>query len=224
MVRTLAARLRQIARRLRRAYGAPPAPRRLPPLDELVLTILSQNTNDTNRDRAYADLRLALPTWDDVADAPIPLIERAIRSGGLAPTKAPRIRAVLRSIRDQGIALDDRALRRIRHDRLFDMLVGLPGVGPKTAACVLLFSLDKPYFPVDTHVHRVAIRLGLVTPRASAVQTQELLQAALMPGEMYEAHMNLIRHGRHVCVALRPICSQCPLNDLCPKVGVVGAR
>ena len=224
MVRTLAARLRQITRRLRRAYGVPPAPRRLPPLDELVLTILSQNTNDTNRDRAYADLRLALPTWEDVADAPIPLIERAIRSGGLAPTKAPRIRAVLRSIRDRGVALDDRALRGIRHDRLFDLLVGLPGVGPKTAACVLLFSLDKPYFPVDTHVHRVAIRLGLVTPRASAMQTQQLLQAALEPGEMYEAHMNLIRHGRHVCVALRPICSQCPLNDLCPKVGVIRSR
>lgn len=189
-----------------------------------MLTILSQNTNDTNRDRAYADLRRALPTWDDVADAPVRLIERAIRSGGLAPTKAPRIKAVLRAISDQGVALDDRALRRIRHDRLFEMLVALPGVGPKTAACVLLFSLDRPYFPVDTHVHRIAIRLGLVPPRTNAVRTQELLQAALGPGEMYEAHMNLIRHGRHVCVALRPICSQCPLNDLCPKIGVVRSR
>ena len=223
-MRTLAARLRQVGRRLRRAYGTPPAPRRLAPLDELVLTILSQNTNDTNRDRAYADLRHGLPSWEDVADAPIPVIERAIRSGGLGPTKAPRIKAVLRAIRDLGIALDDRALRRIRHDRLFALLVGLPGVGPKTAACVLLFSLDKPYFPVDTHVHRVAIRLGLVPPRASAVQTQQLLQAALAPAEMYEAHMNLIRHGRHVCAALRPMCSQCPLNDLCPKVGVVRSR
>lgn len=221
---TLAARLRQIARRLRRAYGAPPAPRRLAPLDELVLTILSQNTNDTNRDRAYADLRRALPAWDDVADAPIPIVERAIRSGGLAPTKAPRIRAVLRAIRERGIALDDRALRRIRHDRLFELLIGLPGVGPKTAACVLLFSLGRPYFPVDTHVHRVAIRLGLVPANAGAVQTQRLLQAALEPAKMYEVHMNVIRHGRHVCVALRPICSQCPLNDLCPRVGVVRAR
>ena len=221
---TLPARLRQIARRLRRAYGAPPAPRRLPPLDELVLTILSQNTNDTNRDRAYADLRAKLPAWEDVADAPLPVIERAIRSGGLAPTKAPRIRAVLRALRDRGITLDDRALRRIRHDRLFDLLVGLPGVGPKTAACVLLFSLDRPYFPVDTHVHRVAIRLGLVAPRSTAVQTQAQLQAALASGEMYEVHMNLIRHGRHICVALRPICSQCVLNDLCPRVGVLRAR
>jgi len=223
-VPTLSARLRQVARRLRRAYGAPPAPRRLPPLDELVLTILSQNTSDTNRDRAYADLRRTLPSWEDVADAPIPVIERAIRGGGLAPTKAPRIRTALRAIRDRGIALDARALRRIRHDRLFELLVALPGVGPKTAACVLLFSLDRPYFPVDTHVHRVAIRLGLVPPKATAVRTQELLQAALAPDDMYEAHMNLIRHGRHVCVALRPMCSQCPLNILCPKVGVVRSR
>lgn len=224
MAVTLPARLRQIARRLRRAYGLPPPPRRLPPLDELVLTILSQNTNDTNRDRAYADLRAKLPAWEDVAAAPLPVIERAIRSGGLAPTKAPRIRAVLRALRDQGIALDDRALRRIRHDRLFDLLVALPGVGPKTAACVLLFSLDRPYFPVDTHVHRVAVRLGLVAPRSTAVQTQAQLQGALAPADMYEVHMNLIRHGRHVCVALRPVCSQCVLNDLCPKIGVVRAR
>ena len=221
---TLRARLRHVALRLRRAYGAPPAPRRLPPLDELVLTILSQNTNDTNRDRAYAELRKKLPSWDDVADAPLPVIERAIRSGGLAPTKAPRIRAVLRALRDRGIALDDLALRRIRHDRLFELLVELPGVGPKTAACVLLFSLDRPYFPVDTHVHRVAIRLGLVAPAVTAVQTQEQLQAAIAPDEMYEVHMNLIRHGRHVCVALRPICSQCVLNDICPKIGVVRSR
>ncbi len=97
-------------------------------------------------------------------------------------------------------------------------------MGPKTAACVLLFSLDRPYFPVDTHVHRVAIRLGLVRPKATAVQTQQELQAVLTPGEMYEVHMNLIRHGRHVCVALRPICSECVLNDICPKVGVTRRR
>ena len=221
---TLRGRLRRIARRLRRAYGEPPPPRRLPPLDELVLTILSQNTNDTNRDRAYADLRTKLPSWDDVADAPLPVIERAIRSGGLAPTKAPRIRAVLRALRERGAGLGDRALRRIRHDRLYELLVGLPGVGPKTAACVLLFSLDRPYFPVDTHVHRVAMRLGLVPPTATAVRAQELLQAALEADEMYEVHMNLIRHGRHVCVALRPICSQCVLADLCPRVGVTRRR
>jgi len=217
-------RLRQIAGRLRRAYGEPPPPRRLPPLDELVLTILSQNTNDTNRDRAYADLRRTFPTWDDVADAPIGAIARAIRSGGLAPTKSPRIKAVLRAIRDRGLPLDDRALRRIRHDRLWELLVGLPGVGPKTAACVLLFSLDRPYFPVDTHVHRVSIRLGLVPPKSGAVAAQNALQAIIPPADVYEVHMNLIRHGRHVCVAQRPICSECVLADLCPRVGVTRSR
>lgn len=221
---TLGARLRQVARRLRRSYGAPPAPRRLAPLDELVLTILSQNTSDTNRDRAYADLRRAFPTWDEVADAPVPAVASAIRSGGLAPTKAPRITAVLAALRDRGLALDERALRGIRHDRLWALLVALPGVGPKTAACVLLFSLGRPYFPVDTHVHRLAIRLGLVPPKASAAAAQARLQAAIAPGEMYELHMNLIRHGRHVCVAQRPLCSACVLRDLCPRVGVTGSR
>lgn len=221
---TLRSRLRTIARRLARCYGDPPAPRRLPPLDELVLTILSQNTNDTNRDRAYADLRRIFPTWDDVADAPIPAIARAIRSGGLAPTKSPRIRQVLRALRGDGVALDDRALRGLDDSALWDRLVALPGVGPKTAACVLLFSLDRPFFPVDTHVHRLAIRLGLVPPKATAIAAQAALQEAIAPDHVYAAHMNLIRHGRHVCLARRPLCSECVLADRCPRVGVSDAR
>ena len=220
----LTRRIHAIARRLRKAYGAPPAPRRLPPLDELVLTVLSQHTSDTNRDRAYADLRARLPTWDDVADAPLPAIARAIRRGGLGPTKSVRIRAILRALRERGIALNERALTGMRSRPLWDLLVGLPGVGPKTAACVLLFSLDRPFFPVDTHVYRVARRLGLVDPRADAVSAQETLQASLRPGEMYSFHMHLIRHGREVCVAQRPFCSQCVLRDLCPRVGVTSSR
>lgn len=217
-------RLRTIALRLRKVYGAPPPPRRLPPLDELILTVLSQHTSDTNRDRAYADLRSRFPTWDEVADAPLPAIARAIYRGGLGPTKAIRIRGILRALRDRGIALDDRALSRMRSKTLWDLLVSLPGVGPKTAACVLLFSLERAYFPVDTHVHRLARRLGLVAERADAVLTQEILQAAVPPSEMYALHMNLIRHGREVCVARRPHCSQCVLSSLCPRVGVVDAR
>lgn len=231
---TLRRRLRTIARRLSRAYGDPPAPRRLPPLDELVLTILSQNTNDTNRDRAYADLRRTFPTWDDVADAPIPAVAGAIRSGGLAPTKAPRIRQVLRALRSggvasdgvafDGVALDDQALRGLDDDALWDRLVGLPGVGPKTAACVLLFSLDRPFFPVDTHIHRLAIRLGLVPPNATAITAQALVQEAVAPADVYPAHLNLIRHGRQVCIARRPLCSACVLADLCPRIGVSDER
>jgi endonuclease-3 len=217
-------RLRAIVLRLRNAYGAPPAPRRLPPLDELILTVLSQHTSDTNRDRAYADLRARFPSWDDVADAPLPATASAIRHGGLGPTKAIRIRAILRALRERGIALDEHALSRMRSKQLWDLLVSLPGVGPKTAACVLLFSLDRPYFPVDTHVHRVARRLGLVDERADAVVAQGDLQEAVPANEMYALHMHLIRHGREVCIARRPHCSQCVLSPLCPRIGVVDAR
>lgn len=218
-------RLRAIARRLTRAYGPPPPARRLPPIDELVLTILSQTTSDTNRDRAYADLRRTYPHWRDVAAATPAGIARAIRRGGLSLTKAPRIRAALRSLREAGVDLDHpKALADLPDQELWDRLVGLPGVGPKTAACVLLFSLDRPHFPVDTHVHRVAIRLGLVAERASAVAAQESLQEAVPPEDVYRLHMGLIRHGREVCVARRPFCTQCVLLDLCPQVGVTEPR
>ncbi|MBU6423137.1 MAG: endonuclease III [Chloroflexi bacterium] len=218
-------RLRTIARRIDAAYGEPPSPRRLPPIDELVLTILSQNTSDVNRDRAYADLRRALRSWESVADAPARTIARAIRRGGLGATKAPRLRAALRTLRERGTELDaPRALAELPDAELWDLLVGLPGVGPKTAACVLLFSLDRPYLPVDTHVHRVSIRLGLVGERSSAVRAQEELQAAVPPDLVYDLHMGLIRHGRAVCVARRPLCSECVLADLCPRVGVTSSR
>ena len=217
-------RLGTVLRRLRRAYGDPPAPRRLPPLDELILTVLSQNTNDTNRDRAYADLRTRFPTWDEVADAPLPLVARAIRHGGLGPTKSVRLREILRTLRARGIPLDGRAFARMRSKALWDLLVGLKGVGPKTAACVLLFSLGRPYFPVDTHVHRVSRRLALVPDDADAVKTQEQIQSAVPIPDVYDLHMLLIRHGREVCVARRPLCSACVLSDICPRVGVVGAR
>jgi endonuclease-3 len=217
-------RLLAIIRRLRRAYGDPPAPRRLPPLDELILTVLSQNTNDTNRDRAYADLRARFPSWDEVADAPLPAIARAIRRGGLGPTKSVRLREILRSLRGRAIPLDERAFARMRSAALWDLLVGLKGVGPKTAACVLLFSLGRPFFPVDTHVHRVARRLGLVPEDADAVTAQELMQTAVPPADVYDLHMLLIRHGREVCLARRPLCSRCPLSEICPRIGVLGAR
>lgn len=225
MATGLRRRLRTIAARLARAYGAPPAPRHLPPIDELVLTILSQNTSDVNRDRAYGDLRRAYPTWSAVASAPVRSVARAIRRGGLGATKAPRMKAALRSLAERSVRLDDpKALAGIPDAALWDLLVGMPGVGPKTAACVLLFSLDRPFFPVDTHVHRVAVRLGLVPERANAVATQKALQAEVPPTLVYDLHMGLIRHGRTVCVARRPLCSQCVLQDLCPRAGVTDSR
>ena len=154
----------------------------------------------------------------------MPAIASAIRRGGLGPTKAVRIRAMLRGIRESGVPLDERAFTDVPDQELWDTLLALPGVGPKTAACVLLFSLDRPYFPVDTHVHRVAIRLGLVPQRADAVATQAAFQDSVPEADMYALHMNLIRHGREVCTAQRPRCSECVLRDVCPRVGVTIAR
>jgi endonuclease-3 len=222
--RELARRLRIIERRLRRVLGPPPPPRRLSPLDELVLTILSQHTSDVNRDRAYADLRRRFASWDDIADAPVVAIARAIRRGGLGPTKAVRIRALLRELRAEGVALDARAFRDSSPQKTWERLIELPGVGPKTAACVLLFSLGQPYFPVDTHVHRVAKRLGLVPQSAGPVESQQILQAATPPRLVYPLHLNLIRHGRSVCRAPRPLCEECVLLDICPRVGVASPR
>src|SRR4029078_10744034 len=193
--RRMKRRLAAILRPLRRAYGDPPPPRRLAPLDELILTVLSQNTNDTNRDRAYADLRERCVRGDELADAPLPAIGRAIGRGGLGPTKSVRLREILRTLRDRGTPLDARAFARMRSAQLWDLLVGLRGVGPKTAACVLLFSLGRPYFPVDTHVHRVARRLAFVPAGSDAVAAQTLIQAAVAPRDVYALHMLLIRHG-----------------------------
>lgn len=184
------------------------------------MTILSQHTSDVNRDRAYADLRRRFATWDDVADAPTPAIAAAIRRGGLGPTKAVRIKAVLRELRRSGAALGENTLRGAPPDATWQRLRELPGVGPKTAACVLLFSLGEPYFPVDTHVHRVAKRLGLVPEGATAEQAQEILQAVVPPELVYDLHMQLIRHGRAICRAPRPLCEECPLLDICPRIGV----
>ena len=131
---------------------------------------------------------------------------------------------MLRGIRDGGVPLDGRAFTTMTDQGLWDTLVALPGVGPKTAACVLLFSLDRPFFPVDTHVHRVAKRLGLVPPGADAVATQASFQESVADDEMYPLHMNLIRHGREVCTAERPRCSECVLRDLCPRIGVTSSR
>ncbi|MBM3121874.1 MAG: endonuclease III [Chloroflexi bacterium] len=205
-----------VHRRLLEAYGEPRWRRPLPPVAELVSTILSQNTNDLNRDRAFAALRAAFPTWEAVRDAPVSAVIQTIRPAGLANQKGPRIQAVLRAITEERGRLDLRFLRRLPPSQAADWLMRFKGVGRKTASIVLLFSLGLPAFPVDTHIHRLSGRLGLRPPRASLDQTHELLARTFPPEAYYAAHLNLIRHGRQVCHARRPDCPACVLRRICP--------
>ena len=210
-------RVRTILRRLQRAFGALEPPRRTDPLDELILTVLSQHTSDVNAERAYGALRAAFPRgWREVVDAPTSRIAAAIRGGGLANSKAPRIRAILREIRDREGRFDLRRLRRLTDSEARDYLISLPGVGPKTAAVVLSFALGRDTLPVDTHVHRVSRRLGLVPDRASAERADRLLHELVPDGLRTTLHVALIRLGREICKAPIPRCGDCPLNDLCP--------
>jgi endonuclease-3 len=201
----------EILDRLRAAYG-PPAPRtRRPALDELVLTILSQNTSDVNCERAYARMRERFPRWQDVRDAPEADLVDALRPGGLAVQKAPRIQAVLRGLD----GLDLEWLGTVPPTEAMDWLVALPGVGPKTASCVLLFSLGVPVMPVDTHIHRIAGRVGLIPAGTGADAAHAILTEMTPPAQMLEAHLLLITHGRTTCTARRPRCEECVLLDLC---------
>jgi endonuclease-3 len=206
--------MEQILDRLVAAGGPPPGHRRLPAVDELVLTILSQNTSDLNRDRAYTAMRERFPTWEDVRDADPAALADVLRPGGLADQKAPRIQAVLGRV-SAGGRPDLEWLADLEPAEAIARLVDLPGVGVKTASCVLLFSFGVPVMPVDTHVHRVAGRLGLIPQGASADRAHDLVTAATPPARMLEAHLLLIRHGRTICTARRPRCGECPLLDLC---------
>ncbi len=209
-------RVRAIHRRLLRYYGELEPPRRSDPLEELVLTVLSQNTSDTNSFRAYVSLRERFPTWEELAAARPREVASAIRSGGLANVRAPRILAILHAIREREGTFDLSFLRSMPDGAVRDYLTSLPGVGPKTAAVVMAFSLDRPTFPVDTHVHRVSRRLGLIPPEASAERAHEMLEELTPPDIRVSLHVGLIRLGRDLCKAGRPRCERCPLKDLCP--------
>jgi endonuclease-3 len=211
----------EIVRRLARAYGrghaARPRPKRRDPLEELIFTVLSQNTSDVNRDRAWAEMRARYPAWDDVLRAPTARLASSIASGGLANTKAPRIRAILREVRSREGRLSLGRLRRLPDVEVRDYLRSLPGIGPKTVACVMAFALGRPALPVDTHVHRVATRLGLVDARATPERAQGRLEELIPPPQRVDAHLDLIAHGRTTCRAQSPACEACVLLDLCPS-------
>lgn len=187
------------------------------PVAELVLTLLSQNTSDTNSGRAFQQLLKRFDGWDEILAAPVEQVEDAIRPGGLAPTKARRMHALLAELRDRlGPDWDAGLLATMPIAEAKRWLVSLPGVGPKTAACVLLFSLGRPALPVDTHVHRVAQRLGLIGPKVGALPAHDALEAQMQPDRYYPFHVLLIRHGRRVCHARAPKCGECVLADRCP--------
>ena len=204
-----------IMERLAAVYGWPESLPHGDALAELVLTVLSQNTADTNSGRAFTQLMRRFPSWQAVAEAPVEEVIAAIQVGGLAQQKGPRIQAILREVgrRSPGWNLDfldDLPLEEARA-----WLRALPGVGPKTVACVLLFALGRPAMPVDTHVERVAKRLGLIHARTTAEQAHERLEELVHPRDYYRFHMLLIKHGRRLCDARRPQCEHCPLEADC---------
>ncbi len=196
-------------------YGSPTWRPHLSPVGELVSTILSQNTNDTNRDLAYESLTEQFPTWESVRDAPEDKIMQAIKTAGLANQKGPAIQNALREITSARGQIELDFLRSKSPQQALEWLVKLKGVGPKTASIVLLFSLGMPAFPVDTHVFRVTGRVGIRPKKMSADKAHTYL-AELFPVESYyPVHLNLIRLGREVCQARSPRCLDCPLKKMC---------
>jgi endonuclease III len=242
-------RVRRIRDRLRLVYGIPLAEPHGHPIGELILTVLSQSTNDRNRDIAFLALRERFPEWTDVRDAPVDLVEEAIRPGGISKIKSARIKSILRAITDnpRPVPADpaepspgdlpaaepspgnlpatepspgDLSLGWLAGqpvDVARDYLVALPGVGRKTAACVLLFALGMREVPVDTHVSRVGWRLGLFRPGAPFEELHDTMLEITPPGEEWELHINLLRHGRRTCHAQRPACRECALRRMCPS-------
>lgn len=210
----LRAKTVEVYERLVRVFGRPRRTGHLDPVSQLVSTILSQNTSDVNRDRAYNRLRARFPTWEGVRDGDVREVREAIRSAGLSEVKAPRIQHALQRITqpDGHMSLD--FLREMSVEEAKAWLTNIKGVGPKTAAIILLFSMGRPAFPVDTHIHRVSKRLALIGPRVSREQAHTILEGLVPPNLYYPFHIDVIRHGREICRPT-PRCEVCPLRDLC---------
>jgi endonuclease-3 len=211
----LSKKVLQVHQKLLEFYGEPLWRNPLPPVDELVSTILSQNTNDVNRDRAFDSLRAKFPTWEQVRDADTNEVIEAVRVAGLANQKGPRIQQVLRDISAERGSLDLTFLADMPLEEARAWLTRFNGVGPKTAAIVLCFSLNRPAFPVDTHVYRVTGRIGLRPAKMTVEQAHPHLESLFPPETYYAAHLNIIRLGREVCAARKPNCPICPVHDLC---------
>jgi endonuclease-3 len=214
-MKSAAKRALHVHQKLLEFYGYPTWRNPLPPLDELVSTILSQNTNDINRDVAFNTLKEKFPTWEEVRDAPAKKVIAAIRYAGLGNQKGPRIQQALRSITKTRGELSLEFLRDLFAQEAKAWLTQFKGVGPKTAAIVLQFSLDKPAFPVDTHIYRVTGRIGLRPAKMNVEKAHEYFEQILPPETYYAAHLNIIRLGREICLARKPNCPACPLKKMC---------
>ena len=204
-----------VHRRLLAFYGQPTWRPSLSPIDELISTILSQNTNDKNRDMAYTNLRARLPSWEAVRDAELVEVVTAVRSAGLANQKGARIQAVLKEITAERGSLDLNFLRDLPREESLAWLKHFKGVGPKTAAIVMQFALGVPAMPVDTHIYRVTGRIGLRPAGMSVEHTHAQMEKLLPPEAYYAAHLNLIRLGRELCHPRKPACPVCPVKELC---------
>jgi len=217
-------RVRAVRDRLRRVYGIPAAKPHGEPIAELILTVLSQSTNDRNRDVAYLGLRERFADWSAVRDAPVDEVEEVIRPGGISKVKSARLKSILTAITDtapnQTLSLGWLASQPATDAQAY--LTALPGVGRKTAACVLLFALGMRDVPVDTHVSRVGMRLRLLRPGAPFPELHNQMLAITPPGQELELHMNLLRHGRRTCHAQRPECAACALRRMCPSANSFG--
>ncbi|MFO7904076.1 MAG: endonuclease III domain-containing protein [Planctomycetota bacterium] len=209
-----------ICRRLNKAYGPVQAPDQRSVLDQLIATILSQNTSSGNSRAAFEELAARFPSWETVRRASTARIAAAIRRAGLSNSKAPRIKAILEEIHRQRAELSLEFLHDMPARESLEYLNRFPGVGPKTAACVVLFACGKPVLPVDTHVRRVSQRLGLIHVHTTAEQAHEQLARKVPARLVLSFHLQLIRHGRRVCLARKPRCAACILLDRCPE----GAR
>jgi endonuclease-3 len=205
----------QVSARLQNAYGTPSWRQALPPVDELVSTILSQSTSDTNRDKGFNALKARYATWEAVRDASPGEVVETIRPAGLANQKGPRIQQALKTVSDRVGSLDLGFLNELPIEDAKKWLTSIDGVGPKTAAIILCFAFNRAAFPVDTHVHRISSRLGFFAASVSADKAHPIMEAIVPPDEYYSGHLNLIRHGREICHARNPECERCPLTDLC---------
>jgi endonuclease-3 len=216
MISTSTRHIKSISTKLEKVYGKKKWMVHSDPLSELIATILSQNTSDHNSHRAYSSLRSKFKDWENVRRANASMIAGAIRSGGLADIKAKRIKDILRQIHAEKGYLNLDFLKRWRTEKIKEYLGRFKGVGEKTIACVLLFSLKRPALPVDTHVLRVSKRLGLVPEKADAARVQVILERLVPPKLVYQFHLNLIEHGRKTCKAANPLCGECVLLENCP--------